>query len=444
MRILHVVLAPSRALDIGPRMGDLDIARATGVTAALDATRTAPPDVIVLDVGTESGPQMEMTPNQAVQRLVHFHPQARIVVIGAADDILVHELLETGVYDVLTYPGETDALPYAVARALRAAQLDQQQSAPSRGRRLTEVVPGIRTADPTMRRIARRAERLVGQPARVMFQGEPGTGRKTLAWMLAAPQRRSNGSNGDAAAGNPAVPMLLCSSASRSADIEDFFERARVASPAMIDTGRRSGFAILDSIDALPPETQATLLRRLVEVEAGIRDRHQLPRLITIATAQLGGRIAEGQFRRDLYDRLAEVHLVLPSLRNRGDDSVQLADYFLQRYQASLGRHRLRLSDEAIEAIREHDWPGNVAELGNAIKQAVITAEGPTIKSGDLGLSSQSNTRLISLREAREDAERDAVQKALKRVNGNIARASEMLGISRPTLYDLLNKLGMR
>ena len=445
MRILHVVLAPSRALDIGPQMAHLDLARATGIAGALESIRSAPPEVIVLDVGTESGPQMEATPAQALQRLIHVHPQARVIVVGAGDDLLVHEMLEAGVYDFLTYPGEIDALPYAVARAMRAAQLDRQQSAPSRGRRLTEVVPGIRTADPTMRRIARRAERLIGQPARVMFQGEPGTGRKTLAWMLASPPRRGGSSlHGDAPLAQTPVPMLVCSSASRSADIEDFFERARVATPTMIESGRRSGFAILDSVDALPPETQATLLRRLVEVEAGIRDRGQLPRLITIATAQLGGRIAEGQFRRDLYDRLAEVHLVLPPLRNRGDDSVQLADFFLQRYQSSLGRHRLRLSDEAIEAIREHEWPGNVAELGNAIKQAVITAEGPTIKSGDLGLASQATTRLISLREAREDAERDAVQKALKRVNGNIARASEMLGISRPTLYDLLNKLGMR
>ena len=123
---------------------------------------------------------------------------------------------------------------------------------------------------------------------------------------------------------------------------------------------------------------------------------------------------------------------------------MELADWFLQRFQQSLGRHRLRLSDEAIDAIRDHDWPGNVAELSNAVKQAVITAEGPSVRATDLGLNSGSATRLVSLRQAREDAERDIVQRALKRVNGNIARASEMLGISRPTLYDLLNKLGMR
>lgn len=447
MHTLLVELNPSHALALGNRLADHAMPRTVGISAALDAMRTEAPDVILLDVGSESGPQVETSPSQAIQRLMQAQPQARIIVVGAGDDLLVHELLEQGVFDFLTYPGEIDALAYAVQRALRVAQVERQQSAPSRGRRLSEVVPGIQTADPTMRRISRRAERLIGQPARVMLQGESGTGRKTLAWMLTAPRRTPASaamSAGEGPGPNAAVPMLLCSSASRSADIEDFFEQARTTMPTMLDQTRRPAFAILDSVDELAPETQATLLRRLVEAEAGIRERSQLPRLITIATAQLGGRIAEGLFRRDLYDRLAEVHLCLPPLRNRGEDCVQLAEHFLQRYQASLGRHRLRLSDEAIEAIRDHEWPGNVAELGNAIKQAVITAEGPTIKSGDLGLASQSNTRLISLREAREDAERDAVQKALKRVNGNIARASEMLGISRPTLYDLLNKLGMR
>ena len=446
MRVLHVELNPGHALSLGSRLADQPLVKVNGVAAALAAMRDESPEVVLVDIGTESGPNQEVTPGQAVQRLMQAQPQARIIVTGAGDDLLVYELLEQGVFDFLTYPGEIDALAYAVQRALRVAQIERQQASPTRGRRLVEVVPGIQTADPTMRRISRRAERLIGQPARVVLQGEAGTGRKTLAWMLTSPRRSSSSAS---EADTPPtlgsnVPMLLCSSVSRSADIEDFFERSRGQQPTMMDAHRRPAFAILDSVDELNPETQATLLRRLVEAEAGIRDSRLLPRLITIATAQLGTRIAEGLFRRDLYDRLAEVHLCLPALRNRGEDCVQLAEHFLQRYQTSLGRHRLRLSDEAVEAIRDHDWPGNVAELGNALKQAVITAEGPTIKSGDLGLASQTNTRLISLREAREDAERDAVQKALKRVNGNIARASEMLGISRPTLYDLLNKLGMR
>jgi two-component system NtrC family response regulator len=318
------------------------------------------------------------------------------------------------------------------------------------------------TGDPTMRRVARRCERLVGHATKILLQGESGTGRKTLARLLSQPRRGQTSSSMGGSTGAPAgssmgnlcsdifggqallPPVLSCSAGTRISDINDMFDRVRTSMPPMSGSSNAAPLVILEAIDELSPETQAALIRRLVEAETVWRDRTSLPRMISIATENLGGRIAEGLFRRDLYDRLAEVHLCLPPLRNRNEDSVELADWFLQKFQQSLGRHRLRLSDEAIEAIKDHDWPGNVAELANAVKQAVLTAEGPSVRASDLGLSSTTATRLVSLRQAREVAERDIVQRALKRVNGNIARASEMLGISRPTLYDLLNKLGMR
>jgi two-component system NtrC family response regulator len=363
-------------------------------------------------------------------------------------------MLSLGVFDFLTYPDELDALTYAVRRAMRVAQLERRPSGTGGRRRLAEIVPGIMTGDPTMRRVARRCERLVGHATRIMLQGETGTGRKTLARMLSQPRHASgSGSSGgsmsslsgDILGGQGLLPPVLpCSASTRISDINDIFDKVRTGVPPMSSPSSLGPLVILEAIDELSLETQAALLRRLVEAETVWRDRTALPRTISIATENLGSRIADGLFRRDLYDRLAGVHLCLPPLRNRNDDSVELADWFLQRFQQQLGRHRLRLSDEAIEAIKDHDWPGNVAELGNAVKQAVLTAEGPSVRAADLGLNSTTATRLVSLRQAREVAERDIVQRALKRVNGNIARASEMLGISRPTLYDLLNKLGMR
>jgi two-component system NtrC family response regulator len=448
MRIIIVELTPSRAIGLGPSLAALDAASARGIDAAVELLRTSEPEVIVLDVGTESGPQLATSPAEAFQRLSDAAPGTRILVVGAGDEMLVQEMLCLGAFDFLTYPDELDALSYAIRRATRAAQLERRPGTSVGRRRLSEVVPGVLTGDPTMRRIARRCERLVGHPTRVLLQGEPGTGRKTLARMLSQ-SRKANGHAGPAALGDGSAPGLLpptlpCSASTRISDIDDLFDKVRTTSPAASSGNALGPLVILEAIDELSPETQAALLRRLLEAETIWRDRNALPRTISIATEHLGSRIAEGQFRRDLYDRIAEVHLCLPALRNRSDDCVELAEWFLQRFQQSLGRHRLRLSDEAIEAIRDHDWPGNVAELSNSVKQAVITAEGPSIRAGDLGLSSGSTARLVSLRQAREDAERDVVQRALKRVNGNIARASEMLGISRPTLYDLLNKLGMR
>ena len=451
MRVIIVELTPGRSIGLGPSLADHEVACARGIDAAIEILRTSEPEVIVLDVGTESGPHLVPSPAEAFQRLADAAGGSRIVVVGAGDEILVQEMLSLGVFDFLTYPDELDSLAYAVKRATRVAQLERRPSSGGGRRRLSEVVPGILTGDPAMRRVSRRCERLVGHATRVLLQGEPGTGRKTLARLLSQ-ARRSHGSpaNGhgvlgatDAGSSGLLPPILPCSASTRISDIDDLFDRVRTT-PMLGGKSALGPLVILESIDELSPETQAALLRRLVEAETIWRDRTALPRTISVATENLGNRIAEGLFRRDLYDRIAEVHLCLPALRNRSDDCVELAEWFLQRYQQSLGRHRLRLSDEAIDAIRDHDWPGNVAELSNAVKQAVITAEGPSVRATDLGLSSGNTSRLVSLRQAREDAERDVVQRALKRVNGNIARASEMLGISRPTLYDLLNKLGMR
>jgi len=451
MRVMIVELTPGRMLGLGPSLARHEPTNIRGIDAAIESLRTIEPEVIVLDVGTESGPHQVPTPAEAFQRLADAAPSARIIAVGAADEILVQEMLSLGVFDFLTYPDELDALPYAVDRAARVARLERRPASSGGRRRLSEVVPGILTGDPTMRRISRRCERLVGHPTRVLLQGESGTGRKTLARMLSQSRRSAAAQSLGALGGDllntgsgPMPPILPCSASTRISDIDDLFDRVRTQAPMMSLHGAPGPVVILESIDELSPETQAALLRRLVEAEAVWRERATLPRTISVATADLGMRIAEGQFRRDLYDRIAEVHLCLPALRNRGDDCVELADWFLQRFQQSLGRHRLRLSDEAIDAIRDHAWPGNVAELSNAVKQAVITTEGPSVRASDLGLNTGTPTRLVSLRQAREEAERDVVQRALKRVNGNIARASEMLGIRRPTLYDLLNKLGMR
>lgn len=450
MRVIIVELTPSRSIGMGPSLADIDTATTRGIDAAVEILRTSEPEVIVLDVGTESGPQLAPSPAEAFHRLSDAAPGTRIIAVGAGDEMLVQEMLSLGSFDFLTYPDEMDSLDYAVRRAIRAARLERRPINAGSRRRLAEVVPGILTGDPTLRRIARRCERLVGHATRVLLQGEPGTGRKTLAKMLSQPRRSGSQAGTSLSGGHTGnnngllPPFLLCSSGTRISDIDELFDRVRTTPPMSAGHAALGPVVILDSIDELSPETQAALLRRLVEAETVWRDRTALPRTISVATENLGGRIAEGQFRRDLYDRLAEVHLVLPALRNRSDDCVELADWFLQRFQQSLGRHRLRLSDEAVEAIRDHDWPGNVAELSNAVKRAVITSEGPSLRATDLGLTSGSATGLVSLRQAREDAERDIVQRALKRVNGNIARASEMLGISRPTLYDLLNKLGMR
>ena len=157
--------------------------------------------------------------------------------------------------------------------------------------------------------------------------------------------------------------------------------------------------------------------------------------------------IQAGRFREDLYYRLAEIVVDIPALRDRDGDAVLLAHAFVQRFANDHGRGSMSLTDDAVQSIEMHRWPGNIRELENAIKRAVIMADGNCITANDIGLNqddSDEGLQALNLREVREEAERRAVVRVMARVNGNVARAAEVLGISRPTLYDLMNRFGLK
>ena len=194
---------------------------------------------------------------------------------------------------------------------------------------------------------------------------------------------------------------------------------------------------------------QAKLLRFLQErtIER-LGGREEIPvdvRIVSATHQNLRDRIVTGQFREDLFYRLAEIVVTVPALRDRSGDSALLAHAFVRRFADEQKRGRLNLSDEAVAAIERHRWPGNVRELENVIKRAVILTDGPMIKPRDLNLEGAAvEEEALNLREAREGAERREVVRALARVNGNLSKAADLLGVSRPTLYDLLNRFGLR
>jgi two-component system NtrC family response regulator len=225
------------------------------------------------------------------------------------------------------------------------------------------------------------------------------------------------------------------------------FTGAAKSTPGKIELAHR-GTLMLDEIGDLPLALQAKLLRFLQErVIERVGGRQEIPvdvRIVCATHQDLKALIREGRFREDLYYRLAEIVINIPPLRNRVGDAALLAHAFVRRYGAEQKRN-LTLGEDALSSIAAHSWPGNVRELENCIKRAVIMADGSVLTAADLGLeATEAEPMNLDLRSIREEAERKAILTALSRSNGNVVRTAELLGVSRPTLYDLMHKLGLK
>jgi two-component system NtrC family response regulator len=275
--------------------------------------------------------------------------------------------------------------------------------------------------------------------------GESGTGKELLAHALHEASGRRE--KRFVAINCAAIPDTLLESELFGYE-RGAFTGANKQTPGRIETANH-GTLFLDEIGDLPMALQAKLLRFLQErtIER-LGGREEIPvdvRIISATHQNLRDRIAAGLFREDLFYRLAEIVVTVPALRDRAGDAALLAHSFVRRFSDEQKRGRLTLSDDAVVAIERHRWPGNVRELENVIKRAVILTDGPLIKPRDLGLEGAASAEEpLNLREAREAAERREVVRALARVNGNLSKAADLLGVSRPTLYDLLNRFGLR
>jgi len=288
-------------------------------------------------------------------------------------------------------------------------------------------------------------EKVAATTATVLLLGESGTGKELLARALHESSPRSK--KRFVAINCAAIPENLLESELFGYE-RGAFTGATKQTPGRIETANQ-GTLFLDEIGDLPMSLQAKLLRflqqRTVE-RLGGRDEIPVDVRIVCATHQnLQDRISSGLFREDLFYRLAEIVVTVPPLRDRPGDAVLLAHAFARRFADEQKRPRIGLGDEALAAIERHRWPGNVRELENVMKRAVILADGPVLRASDLGLDGAAQEEEpLNLREARDSAERRELVRALARANGNLSKAADLLGISRPTLYDLLNRFGLR
>ena len=326
------------------------------------------------------------------------------------------------------------------SRTRRLQQIRLHNISLTKVRPLNELIPGLMSSDAAVRRVVKRARRLLGHNLRILIQGEPGTGRKTLAHYFAQYNGQRPGTDSAQLPAVPMPPIVSCNRYTRGIDIEVAFRKATTEYQ-----GTGQPIVILENVEQLDPTTQTELLYLIHNSETRWKDVNTLPQIISIASPSLGNRIVEGQFRRDLYDRLGQVHLCLPALRQRGDDARELAQWLLnQAHQENPDKPRMVLSDDALVAISRYTWHGNITELRNVIQQAMLTTDGVVIQASDLALPANETLPPVTIKHARDEAERDAIMRALKDANDNIAKAAITLGVSRPTLYDLLAKHHMR
>lgn len=417
--------------------------------SALLQLRRHQPAVVTMDLGLPPDPDSVSEGFALLEQMLAFDPAVKVIVLtGQNDQAHALRAVALGAYDFLAKPFEPEVLTLTVDRAFRLAEL-QAENRRLQALHQPDAMAGLITRDAEMLRICRTVERVATSDATVLLLGESGTGKEVLTQGLHAASKRS----GRFIAINcAAIPENLLESELFGHE-KGAFTGASKTTPGKIETAH-NGTLMLDEIGDLPHSLQAKLLRFLQQrtIER-IGGRSEIPvdvRVVCATHQDLKQLISEGRFREDLYYRLAEIVINIPPLRARAGDAVMLAQAMLRRYSQEQRRTGLSFSDDAIRAIEQHTWPGNVRELLNAVKRASIMAETDRLNCADLGLPAPTADEGagqgsdLDLRTIREVAERQAIVAALARSNGNIVKASEILGVSRPTLYDLMRRLAIK
>ena len=410
--------------------------------AAIDALRAHEPAVVTLDLGLPPDPDGTDEGFATLAEILRLKPDTKVIVAtghGAQESAL--RAIAMGAYDFYKKPVDIDELGLIVARAFHVHAIEAEN------RRLESdsvgtVLGSIITAAPEMMKVAKTIERVASADVSVMLLGASGTGKELLARAV----HEKSGRKGEFVAINcAAIPENLL-------EAELFgYERGAFTGAVKSNVGKielaEGGTLFLDEVGDIPLPLQVKLLRFLQErviERIGGRSVIAVDTRIVCATHQnLEAMTADGRFREDLYYRLAEIVVKIPSLAERAGDSVLLARHFVNKLSRELNPAVQGLASDAITAIDSHGWPGNVRELENRIKRAVIMADAKTLGAADLDLqraADDGEPDVINLRAAREIADRRAIRQALSRSDNNISGAAKLLGISRPTLYDLLKQ----
>ncbi len=425
---------------------DYDVCFAEDRRGALEAFEASAPAVTLLDLGLPPRPNECDEGLAALSSILAIDSTAKVIVIsGQSEKRNALQAVGAGAYDFLCKPVDVEELKLLLRRCIYVVELEREYRELQQGQR-SDVFEDMLGTSPQMQSVFAFIRKVAGTNAPVLLLGESGTGKEMAA---AAIHRRSVRKDGPFVAINcNAIPENLLESELFGHE-KGAFTGAHVQRKGLLETAS-GGTLFLDEIGELPPAIQVKLLRFLQEQRlqrVGGRQEIQVDtRLVAATNADLKELIDSGKFREDLYFRLAVVTIRLLPLRERGEDIVFLAREFLQSYAVQNGRTKMVFAPDALRAIARYSWPGNVRELQNRVKRGVIMASGSRLTGKDLELEPDQgvvSSSATTLREAREHVEREMIEQALKRNSGKITSAAADLGISRPTLYELMEKLGI-
>jgi two-component system NtrC family response regulator len=418
-----------------------DVIFAEDRASAIAQLRRYEPKVVTLDLGLPPDPSNASEGLKTLEEIMTLAPQTKVIVVtGNNDKENALKAIEIGAYDFYQKPIDSDTIQILVSRAIRLFDLEAEN------RHLAAVAPSmdkIIGISQELLAASRKAEKIAPTDISTLILGESGTGKEVFARSIHEHSFRKK--QAFVAINCASIPENLLESELFGYE-KGAFTGADKTTPGKIETAQ-GGTLFLDEIGDMPLGLQAKMLRFLQErVIERIGGRCEIPvniRVICATHRDVPAMVEDGSFREDFFYRVGEISILIPPLRERGNDVTLLAKTFLGQYNNEFKTKIKGFSDNAVRAMLQHRWPGNIRELQNRLKSAVIMAEGSQIQAADLGLTYEDydiSLESLNLREVREEAESKTIRHAYLVADKNISRTAELLGVTRPTLYSLIDK----
>ena len=418
-----------------------DVVFAEDRITAIAQLRRFEPKVVTLDLGLPPDPSNASEGLATLEEILALAPQTKVIVVTGNDDKKnALKAVNLGAYDFYQKPIDSDTIQILVGRAINLFNLELEN------RHLAEVAPSMDKIIGQSEGIlaaSRKAERIAQTDISTLILGESGTGKEVFARSIHEHSLRKD---------KPFIAINCASIPENLLESELFgyekgaFTGANKTTPGKIETAQ-DGTLFLDEIGDMPIGLQAKMLRFLQErVIERVGGRTEIPvniRVICATHRDIPTMVSEQTFREDLFYRVGEISIIIPPLRERDNDVVLLAKTFLAQYNEEFKTKFKGFSDSAIKAMKQHKWPGNIRELQNKLKSAVIMGEGSHIQAEDLSLMFRDDgpsIETLNLREVREQAESRAIRNAFLVAEHNMSKTAELLGVTRPTLYSLIEK----